>query len=114
MVQDGRVGGQFSKGGEQVKTTRKLQKVSRKATKSRTVKIAAGPAVREFAAPGHKIGGRFLTTCLTKAVKDGSNPPARRNPLAGEILTKPRVKYRRAPATSDEVFANLAEAFSSL
>jgi len=50
----------------------------------------------------------------SKVVKAFSNPPARRNPLAVEISIKPAVKYRRPSATSDEVFANLAEAFSSL
>ena len=97
-----------------MKTTRKPHKVSRKATKSRSVKIATGTAVHEFATPGRESGDRFLIAGLSKAVKVCANPPARRNPLAVGISIKPRVKYRRASATSDEVFANLAEAFSSL
>jgi hypothetical protein len=101
-------------GGGFVKAMRKPQKVSQKATKSRIVKIATGTAVHEFATPGHRSGDRFLIAGVSKAVKVCSNPPARRNPLAVEISIKPRVKYRRASATSDEVFANLAEAFSSL
>ena len=103
-----------------MKARRKSQSVSHVATKSRIIRIATGAAVDKSSVPitrEPKNGDRSLSAGLAKAAKVYRNARAHRNPLTDEAdksTVKPTVKLRRASATSDEVFAALAKAFSPL
>ena len=103
-----------------MKAMSKSQVVSHLAAKAGIKRRAAATVLDELATLAiqeTKGRGRFVIPGLAKAVKANRKARVRRDPRTGEpvkIATKPAVKFRRASATSDEVFANLARAFSSL
>ncbi|HXX22840.1 MAG TPA: HU family DNA-binding protein [Terriglobia bacterium] len=88
--------------------------------------LAAKAGMRKRAAP--TVSGKLATLAtkehkgprvfvVGKAAKVYRNPHTGRAPRTGkavEIAAKPTVKFRRASANSDEVFATLAKAFSPL
>jgi nucleoid DNA-binding protein len=99
----------------------KSQVVSHLAAKAGIKKKAAKTVLDELATLATQMpqgrNNQLVTPGIAKTVKVYRNPRTGRNSRNGEpikIETNRRVNFRRASADSDEVFANLAKAFSNL
>ena len=96
------------------------QNDSRVATKPRAIRIVTGKVVDKSllaADRDPKNGGRPLTPSQAKAAKVYRNPRTHHVARPGKDVgtsVKRTMKFRRASATSDEVFTALAKAFSPL